>query len=269
MKSIKCIILMGSFFIFSLITYANEKIYIELDDVAIREDTWYQSLVIGKLSKGDIVAIKPIQDPIWYYLENGGVVRKNYATRVEDRGNNANPIYGTLEENIWVEKEDNTLLAILKGDKVVIEEALESTYRVRFYDQLAYVPKESVSLKEAQPLAKEVTSYALQFVGNSYQLGGNSLVSGTDCSGFVKLVYEQFDIEIQRNAALQYEMDGDFIPLEDLQEGDLVFYGQDNISHVALYIGEQQIVHASTPQSGICISPLILEEPIKGIKRMF
>ncbi len=108
-------------------------------------------------------------------------------------------------------------------------------------------------------LREALVSFALQYVGCPYVYGGNSLSRGTDCSGFVKLVYQEFGYGLTRRASLQY-FDGRVISLDSIQPGDLIFYpepyNKNEIGHVALYIGNGQVVHASTPSTGIKISSL-------------
>ncbi len=108
-------------------------------------------------------------------------------------------------------------------------------------------------------LREAIVSFALQYVGCPYVYGGNSLSNGTDCSGFVKLVYQEFGYSLTRRASLQY-FDGRVISLDSIQPGDLIFYpepyNQNEIGHVAMYIGNGQVVHASTARTGIKISSL-------------
>lgn len=102
-------------------------------------------------------------------------------------------------------------------------------------------------------LREAVVSYGLQFVGRPYVYGGNSLTNGTDCSGFVKLIYQEFGYNIARRASLQYN-EGHKISVDAIQPGDLVFYGNGEVDHVTMYIGNGQVVHASTERTGIKIS---------------
>ena len=100
---------------------------------------------------------------------------------------------------------------------------------------------------------QEIVNFALQFVGNPYVYGGTSLTNGADCSGFVMSVFAQFGYELPRVAAAQCAA-SQKKSAEDIEVGDLVFYGDGGIDHVALYIGDGKIVHASTAATGIKVS---------------
>lgn len=102
---------------------------------------------------------------------------------------------------------------------------------------------------------KEVVSYALKYVGNKYQYGGSSLTKGTDCSGFTMAVYKKFGYNLFHNAYQQMK-DTKSVKMKKIQPGDLIFYGSSkkNCSHVALYIGNGKVVHASTESTGIVVS---------------
>jgi len=107
-------------------------------------------------------------------------------------------------------------------------------------------------------LGQQIAEYALQFLGYSYVYGGAS-PSGFDCSGFVSYVYKQFGIQITRTASSQYNNDGVRIAKSDLVAGDLVYFssnGGASITHVGMYIGDSEFVHASTPSAGVIISRL-------------
>lgn len=112
-----------------------------------------------------------------------------------------------------------------------------------------------------QDQRQEIVDYALQFEGNPYVYGGTSLTNGADCSGFVMAVFQEFGYELPRVAATQYEQ-SEKKAIEELEPGDLVFYGSGTISHVALYIGNEQIIHASTSATGIKISDYDYQQPV-------
>ena len=111
-----------------------------------------------------------------------------------------------------------------------------------------------------EELRQQIVDFALQFEGNPYVYGGTSLTNGADCSGFVMSVFAQFGYSLPRVAADQYYQSAKK-SVADLEPGDLVFYGS-GISHVALYIGNGQIIHASTSASGIKISNYDYEAPV-------
>lgn len=100
-----------------------------------------------------------------------------------------------------------------------------------------------------------VVAYAKQFLGNPYVWGGASLTHGTDCSGFTMSVYAHFGYGLNRSSYTQV-YNGTSVSMSNLQPGDLLFYKYNGstISHVAIYIGGGQIIHASTESTGIIIS---------------
>ena len=111
------------------------------------------------------------------------------------------------------------------------------------------------------------TNFALQFVGNPYVWGGTSLTEGADCSGFVMRVFEHFQYQLPRTADVQAEV-GTPISLAALAPGDLLFYdhGSGSIQHVAIYIGDGQIVHASNSTTGIIVSNAYYSTPCKAVR---
>ena len=111
-------------------------------------------------------------------------------------------------------------------------------------------------------VGQEIANYAVQFVGNPYVYGGTSLTNGADCSGFTQSVMANFGIYIARTAADQ-AYGGTSVSISDIQPGDLLFYSDGGgISHVALYIGGGQIVHAATESQGIIISSYNYDSPV-------
>ena len=93
---------------------------------------------------------------------------------------------------------------------------------------------------------QEIANYACQFVGNPYVAGGTSLTNGADCSGFVMSVYKNFGYSLPRSSYAQSSV-GKSVSYSEAQPGDIIYYG----GHVAIYIGNGRIVHASTERTGI------------------
>lgn len=102
-----------------------------------------------------------------------------------------------------------------------------------------------------------IANYALQFVGNPYVKGGTSLTNGADCSGFTWAVHRNFGISIPRVSRDQAK-GGKSVSISAVQAGDIIYYGD----HVGIYIGNGQIVHASTQKTGIKISSYTYRTPI-------
>ena len=109
-----------------------------------------------------------------------------------------------------------------------------------------------------------VANYALQFVGNPYVYGGTSLTNGADCSGFVMSVYNNFGVSLPHSSAADRSVGATVGGLENAQPGDIICYS----GHVALYIGNGQIVHASTSKTGIIVSNASYRS-ILSIRRIF
>lgn len=110
-----------------------------------------------------------------------------------------------------------------------------------------------------------IVAYAKQFLGNPYVYGGTSLTEGTDCSGFTQAVYAHFGITTGRSSRDQAAK-GKEIAVSSAQPGDLLFYASGGyINHVAIYLGGGQIIHASTPTTGITIAPYDYRTPCKAV----
>lgn len=108
-----------------------------------------------------------------------------------------------------------------------------------------------------------VVDYATQFVGNPYVWGGTSLTNGADCSGFVQSVYSNFGVSLPRTSYEQQNA-GTEVSYADAQAGDLICYG----GHVAIYMGDGKIVHASNSRDGIKVSDNATYRPILSVRRL-
>ena len=139
------------------------------------------------------------------------------------------------------------------------QEIKEETARIR-----KQALKEAARRKEEKRVANRqaVADFAVQFVGNPYVWGGTSLTGGADCSGFTQSVYAQFGYSLPRTSYEQQNA-GTEVSYADAQPGDLICYG----GHVAIYMGNGQIVHASNSRDGIKISNNAAYRTILSVRR--
>jgi cell wall-associated NlpC family hydrolase len=114
-------------------------------------------------------------------------------------------------------------------------------------------------------VGQEIADYAVKFVGNPYVWGGTSLTNGADCSGFVQSIYSHFGYGITRTSRDQAASAGREVSIDSRQPGDLIFYRNSSgvVNHVAIYIGNNKVVHASNAREGIKISSFNYRTPYK------
>lgn len=174
--------------------------------------------------------------------------------------------YGVLieeDELVYVEKADMQIEQENNDEEVIVEEKPAGEKVV----QEKPIQKEEVKLSKGE----EVVNYAKRFIGTPYRSGGNSLTKGVDCSGFTQQVFLKFDVKLQRSSRSQFASNGKRVVKNELQPGDLVFYGYNGrVNHVAIYMGDSQIIHAPVPGKTVCIEPLWQRgcAPIIGYKRI-
>lgn len=106
-----------------------------------------------------------------------------------------------------------------------------------------------INAASGSDLGKQIANYACQYIGNPYVAGGTSLTQGADCSGFTYRVYADYGYSLPRTSSQQRSA-GTGVSYEEAQPGDLICYD----GHVAIYIGNNLIVHASSSRTGIKIS---------------
>lgn len=115
----------------------------------------------------------------------------------------------------------------------------------------------------------DICQYAKEFLGNPYVWGGTSLTKGADCSGYVLGVFKKYGVKLPRTSREQANA-GTTIKVSDAKPGDLIFYGNGKtINHVAIYIGGGQVIHASSPKTGIKISNVSYRSPIKAVRILY
>ncbi len=119
-------------------------------------------------------------------------------------------------------------------------------------------------VQAAVDFRQSIVNYALQFVGGRYSYGGSDPRTGVDCSGFTRYVMQHAaGLTINRSSGGQASQ-GRAVSADQMRPGDLIFYGSgSSINHVAMYIGNGQVVHSSTYSTGIKTSPWNYRAPVK------
>ena len=244
--------------------------------------------VVDRLSEGDIVVILERTESEWYKVNFHGavgyvntpflrdiLVAENFnaqgqvtgsVVRVRERPNTTSNVLAQYPErtimtviginNGWykVRHDGHTgyirsdLMEIICGQRAASASA-SSPARISITS-----PAPSPNLTVGQQIAE----FALEFLGVRYVWGGTS-PSGFDCSGLVAYVYREFGVSVTRTASGQFRDNGVHIAKEDLYPGDLVFFssnGGRSVTHVGIYVGESEFVHASQSGVGVVISRL-------------
>ena len=145
------------------------------------------------------------------------------------------------------------------------DDEISAAYVSSEFVEVRYALSEAIKFsptEESASLRSRIVNYAMKFLGNPYVWGGTSLTHGTDCSGFTMSVYKKFGYRIPRTSREQSTY-GKKVNFSHLAPGDLIFYthGTGRVNHVAMYIGNGNIVHASNPKTGIKISKYNYSRP--------
>lgn len=112
----------------------------------------------------------------------------------------------------------------------------------------------------------EIVNFALQFVGGRYRYGGTNPRNGVDCSGFTAYVMQNVANITLAHSSRTQATQGQQVSISQIRPGDLVFYASGRtINHVAMYIGDGQVVHASNPKNGILVTALSYRNPVKAV----
>ena len=134
--------------------------------------------------------------------------------------------------------------------------------RYALTEAIKFSPLEELANQQASR-RNQIVNFAIKYVGNRYVWGGTSLTNGADCSGFVQSVYKNFGVSLPRSSSQQRSA-GTAVDYASAQPGDIVCYA----GHVGIYIGNGQIVHASSPTTGIKVGNATYRN-ILSVRRIF
>lgn len=268
--------------------YTNLGIAQVENHLNIREGTGEEYDLVGKLPVDAGCEILSDEGE-WFQIRSGkvtGYVKGEFLLTGQDAANRANEVKSivatsvtqTLNARVEPNTDCSIWTMIAEGEELQLLEDQGEWLKVDVDGDECYVAREFVELSEQLQKAMTMTEirygegisdvrvdmvqYACQFVGNRYVWGGTSLTNGVDCSGFTMRIYEKYGISLPHSSRAQSGY-GTKINSSEAKPGDLFFYGNgDGINHVAMYIGNGQVVHASSARTGIKISNAFYRSPI-------
>lgn len=269
--------------------YTNLGIANVKECLNVRDQASTAGEVVGKMTSKNACEIISIKDG-WAKIKSGkvnGYVKAEYLLTgdeaVEIAKNEIVTYVSVTTSTLRVRKKASTdakvVTLVAKGEELdVVNQDKEGWIKVQLDNEKGYVSSDYVQVGEKLPTAQKVTmvkesdtvsstkagivSTALQYVGNPYKWGGTSLTNGVDCSGFTMKIYAQYGVYLPHSSRAQPSY-GKKVSASEAQPGDLFFYGNGgSINHVAMYIGNGQVVHASNKKDGIKVSNAFYRKPI-------
>lgn len=238
------------------------------DILETTEDGWYKiqsGNITGYVKSDYILTGQPAKDEALQVAELMAIVNTDMLNARTDPSTDA---------KIWTQISNNERYPVLKQIDGWVQIELEensSAYVSTDYVDVRYALPEAIKFSPLEEKANaqaslrtQIVNYALQFLGNPYVWGGTSLTKGADCSGFTMSVYSHFGIGLPHYSGSQAGM-GKAVKSGEMRPGDLIYYANSGgkINHVAMYIGNGQIVHAASRRSGIKISTWNYRTPVK------
>ncbi len=261
--------------------YADIGVAVVNDYVNIRKEASTSADIVGRLVNGAVATVESESDG-WYKVTSGsisGYVKAEYLVVGDaDLVKSVQSLLATVETTSLKLREKastsaTVLTMVTTGDQLeVIDEDTDGWVHVSYDDYEGYVSADYVTVENTYVYAKKpeevsggsaVATYALQFVGNPYKWGGTSLTNGADCSGFVMSVYAHFGISLPHSSSALRNV-GTAVSYSEAKPGDIICYS----GHVAIYIGNGQIVHAANTKKGIIVSSATYRSII-SVRRIF
>lgn len=221
--------------------YVTRYATVIADRLNVRQEPGIESGRIGYISHGEKVKIlEPQEDWLLVQYTEGqtGYVAAEYVTVSEEF------IYAkSLEE----ERAEQAAQRELEERMAAREQAAPENTVVT-----PLTPPAALYTSNEE-LRRSIVDYAMLYLGYPYVHGGRSLAGGTDCSGFTCYIYADFGYSISRTPSGQYSSDGRSIDYSEIQPGDIICYGKSKCTHVGMYIGDGQIIHAANSRKGVVI----------------
>lgn len=275
--------------------YTNLGIANVSDNLNIRAIGAEDGRLVGKLPKDAACEVLDMDDT-WAHISSGnveGYVSREYLLTGISAKHKAEELATTVAkvttDSLKVRAEANTdsevITLVPRGEELEVSAVEGDWVKVLLDDDEVFVSAEyvevSAELGTAVTMSEllygqgisdvrvDICQYAKEFIGNPYVWGGTSLTKGTDCSGFVMSVFKKYGVKLPRNSRAQANC-GTAIKVSEAKPGDLIFYAKGKtINHVAIYIGNGQVIHASSPKTGIKISNVSYRSPFKAVRILY
>ena len=265
----------------------------EENNLNIRQEPDESGKLVGKLPKNAACEIVSSENG-WAHITSGkveGYVKEEYLLTGFDAKKKGEELASALAvataDGLNIREYPSTdaeiVTQVASGEALDIVEIQDDGWiRVYLDDEEVYVSSDYVEVKSdletaitmtellygqgVSDVRVDICQYAKQFLGNPYVWGGTSLTNGADCSGFILSVFAKYGVSLPHSSRAQANM-GTRINASELQPGDLVFYAKGGtVNHVALYIGGGQVIHASSPKTGIKISSYNYRTPYRMVR---
>lgn len=264
------------------------------NNLNVRETPDENGKLVGKMPRNAACEVLETEDN-WAHIKSGeveGYVSMDYLltgveAKIRAMEEAAVVAVVNAEDGLRIRTAPSTdsayMTVVLAGTELEYVETVNGWHKILVDDEEAYVSAEYADIVETLGTAVTMTEllygqgvsdvrvslveYAKQFIGNPYVWGGTSLTKGADCSGFVLSVFKNFGISLSHSSRAQANA-GSKISMDEARPGDLIFYsnGSGTINHVAIYIGGGQVIHASSPKTGIKISKYNYRTPVKVVR---
>ncbi len=236
--------------------YVTRNVVVKADRLNVREHADISSSRIGYMDyaeKAKLLEYGEEWSKILYAGEREGYVASQYIT---------------VEEEFVYAKSIAEELRELEAQRLLAQRVYESEDLAPENTAIRITPP--VDYANVSELRTAIVNYAMQYLGNRYVSGGRSLETGTDCSGFTCYTYAVFGYSLSRTPQGQWGSNGRQITMDQIQPGDIVCYSSSGgrCTHVGLYIGNGQIIHAANSRKGVIISDVYYDNTFIGIKNV-